>query len=181
MNGVKFMDALTNAAGQLGQQLISMATNQLINNLFSNLMGGLGGGMGGFTPNTTFGNFLKGIPGFATGTNSAPPGFAWVGEKGPELVKFGGGEQVVPNDILRSMSNRSVSGPRVPSIPQGGAANQNVRVTSDVRVSVDDNGNMRAFVRSQAAEVSEAQITGYDRELLPRRFRQIAQDPYAVG
>lgn len=181
LNGASAMDALSNATGRLAQQLISMATNQLINNLFSNLMGGLGGGMGGFTPNTTFGNFLKGIPGFATGTNSAPPGFAWVGEKGPELVKFGGGEQVVPNDILRSMSNRSVSGPRVPSIPQGGAANQNVRVTSDVRVSVDDNGNMRAFVRSQAAEVSEAQITGYDRELLPRRFRQIAQDPYAVG
>lgn len=178
MNGVKFMDALTNAAGQLGQQLISMATNQLINNLFSNLMGNLGGG---FTPNTTFGNFLKGIPGFATGTNSAPPGFAWVGEKGPELVKFGGGEQVVPNDILRSMSNRSVSGPRVPSIPQGGAANQNVRVTSDVRVTVDENGNLRAFVRGQASEVSEAQITGFNREILPRRFRQIAQDPYAVG
>lgn len=181
LNGASAMDALSNATGRLAQQLISMATNQLINNLFSNLMGGLGGGMGGFTPNTTFGNFLKGIPGFATGTNSAPPGFAWVGEKGPELVKFGGGEQVVPNDILRSMSNRSVSGPRVPSIPQGGAANQNVRVTSDVRVSVDDNGNMRAFVRSQAAEVSEAHITGYDRELLPRRLRQIAQDPYAVG
>ncbi len=33
--------------------------------------------------------------GYATGTESAAPGFALVGERGPELVFFGGGEQVV--------------------------------------------------------------------------------------
>ena len=178
MNGVSAMDALANAAGRLGQQLISIAANALINDLFKNLLGtGLGGLSGGGSDPWSG---LR-IPGFAKGTNSAPGGLAMVGENGPELLNIPKGAQVIPNDILRSMSNRSISGPRVPSIPQGGAANQNVRVTSDVRVSVDDNGNMRAFVRSQAAEVSEAQITGYDRELLPRRFRQIAQDPYAVG
>ncbi len=32
---------------------------------------------------------------FAKGTPSAPPGWAWVGEEGPELVKFRGGEQVM--------------------------------------------------------------------------------------
>ena len=178
MNGVSAMDALANAAVRLGQQLISIAANALINDLFKNLLGtGLGGLSGGGRDPWSG---LR-IPGFAKGTNSAPGGLAMVGENGPELLNIPKGAQVIPNDILRSMSNRSISGPRVPSIPQGGAANQNVRVTSDVRVSVDDNGNMRAFVRSQAAEVSEAQITGYDRELLPRRFRQIAQDPYAVG
>jgi SLT domain-containing protein len=34
--------------------------------------------------------------GYAYGTSSAAPGFAWVGERGPELVKFRGGEQVGP-------------------------------------------------------------------------------------
>ena len=34
------------------------------------------------------------VPGFATGVENAPPGYAMVGERGPELVYFGGGEQV---------------------------------------------------------------------------------------
>ena len=178
MNGVSAMDALANAAGRLGQQLISIAANALINDLFKNLLGtGLGGLSGGGSDPWSG---LR-IPGFAKGTNSAPGGLAMVGENGPELLNIPKGAQVIPNDILRSMSNRSIGGPRVPSIPQGGAANQNVRVTSDVRVTVDENGNLRAFVRGQASEVSEAQITGFNREILPRRFRQIAQDPYAVG
>jgi len=35
-----------------------------------------------------------GLPGFASGTRWAPPGLAWVGERGPELMRFRGGEQV---------------------------------------------------------------------------------------
>lgn len=34
--------------------------------------------------------------GYASGTMGAAPGWGWVGEKGPELVKFSGGEQVLP-------------------------------------------------------------------------------------
>jgi SLT domain-containing protein len=34
--------------------------------------------------------------GYALGTASASPGWAWVGERGPELVRFRGGEQVRP-------------------------------------------------------------------------------------
>lgn len=169
MNGVSATEALANAVGRLGQQLLDIALNQAINQLFSNLLGGgLFGGGGGFTPNTTMGNFAKGIPGFAKGTNSAPPGFAWVGEEGPELVKFAGGEQVVPNDILRSMSNRSVGGPRVPSIPQ--AANTNVGGMSvDVGVSVDNNGNLQAYVKSVSRQESANTVKAYDKSG-PMRF-----------
>lgn len=35
------------------------------------------------------------IFGYAKGTPKAPPGWAWVGERGPELVNFRGGEQVL--------------------------------------------------------------------------------------
>lgn len=35
------------------------------------------------------------IPGYAVGTKSAEEGFALVGENGPELVYFNGGEQVM--------------------------------------------------------------------------------------
>jgi len=34
--------------------------------------------------------------GYALGTAAAAPGWAWVGERGPELMRFRGGEQVIP-------------------------------------------------------------------------------------
>lgn len=47
-----------------------------------------------------------GIPGFATGTANAPRGLALVGERGPELVRFRGGERVYTN----SQSQRMMGG-----------------------------------------------------------------------
>ena len=41
------------------------------------------------------GNKIKDFFGFANGTNDAPRGLALVGEAGPELVRFNGGEQVI--------------------------------------------------------------------------------------
>lgn len=43
------------------------------------------------------------IPGYAVGTQSAAPGFALVGENGPELVYFNGGEQVVTAEETAAM------------------------------------------------------------------------------
>lgn len=39
------------------------------------------------------------IPGFAEGTQSAPSGWAWVGERGPELMNLRGGEAIMPHDM----------------------------------------------------------------------------------
>lgn len=68
------------------------------------LLSGLAGGGGGAG---IFSSVLSLIPGFASGTNSAPGGLAVVGERGPELVNLPRGSQVVPN-------NR-ISAPRMPS------------------------------------------------------------------
>ena len=38
------------------------------------------------------------VSGFATGTTNAPPGWAWVGEAGPELMKMRGGEQILNHE-----------------------------------------------------------------------------------
>lgn len=38
---------------------------------------------------------LSGVKGYATGTDGAERGWAWVGEEGPELVNFKGGETVL--------------------------------------------------------------------------------------
>lgn len=45
----------------------------------------------------------SGVPGYAVGTNNAAAGLAWVGEKGPELVRMRGGEQVYTNSQSMSM------------------------------------------------------------------------------
>lgn len=49
------------------------------------------------------GNLGK-IKGFASGTSGASSGWAWVGERGPELVKMRGGEQVIPNHVLKGFA-----------------------------------------------------------------------------
>ncbi|NCE63020.1 phage tail tape measure protein [Pseudoflavonifractor sp. 524-17] len=42
--------------------------------------------------------------GYAAGTQNAPPGWAWVGEDGPELMRMHGGEQVLPNRVSRQVA-----------------------------------------------------------------------------
>jgi SLT domain-containing protein len=48
---------------------------------------------------------LSGNKGYATGTISASPGLAMVGEKGRELVAFGGGERVFNNQETEGLLN----------------------------------------------------------------------------
>lgn len=47
---------------------------------------------------------------FASGTNSAPPGLALVGERGPELMVMGGGEQVIPAGPTAALMNGAMGG-----------------------------------------------------------------------
>lgn len=48
--------------------------------------------------------------GHALGTPSAPPGLAWVGERGPELMSFVGGERVWPHQQSMGMARRYAGG-----------------------------------------------------------------------
>ena len=43
--------------------------------------------------------------GYASGTNHATPGLHWVGERGPELLKFRGGEKVINNRQATTATN----------------------------------------------------------------------------
>ena len=52
---------------------------------------------------------IKKIFGFATGTNNAPKGLAIVGEQGPELVRFKGGEKVYNATNTQKMLNSAGS------------------------------------------------------------------------
>ena len=81
---------------------------------------------------------------------------AMVGERGPEAVYLPRGSQVVPNHRM----------------PEAGGV--------DVRVGVDNDGNLRAFVERTAGIVSARVTEEYDR-VLPDRFDQIRRDPMRRG
>ena len=64
------------------------------------------------------------LSGYATGTQDAEPGFALVGENGPELVFFEGGEQVMNAAETAALQRQSA----VSAIPAGGYGGEPVVV-----------------------------------------------------
>lgn len=73
--------------------------------------------------------------GYATGTQNAQPGWALVGEKGPELVNFTGGEQVLNNpDTMKQMQQYMSQG------AQGIAQNSQQSWTSALTSPLDQFG-----------------------------------------
>jgi hypothetical protein len=103
-----FADAADRSAGNVGESFKTMADATLAS--LDRLAGAIkGGGFLGILEGViglgiqlgsagVFGkSTAKRINGYATGTMSAARGLALVGERGPELVKFNGGERVFPN------------------------------------------------------------------------------------
>lgn len=111
MNGTSLWDSLGNAAmnvfDSIAERALKMASDGIWDMIFGSISGALGGGkfIGGSAgaPALKLG-FQTGIPGFATGTSSAPGGMAWVGERGPELVNLPRGSQVFPHQQSMTMA-----------------------------------------------------------------------------
>jgi phage-related tail protein len=85
---------------QVTQNLNAMPSSKTVT-VYTNFVTTGAGASGGINPGAS------GLPkvGHAAGTPSAPSGWAWVGEAGPELVKFRGGEQVLPNQVSMGFAN----------------------------------------------------------------------------
>lgn len=101
-----FADAAVNALDKIASKLLDSGLDMLFGGgstggygILGSLLG-LGGGGGGIDP-------WAGLRGYADGTASARAGVAMVGERGPELVRFRGGEQVVPNHVLGRAANNN--------------------------------------------------------------------------
>lgn len=130
IEGASAADILADSLKKIGNALINDVLNNIfkINNaggsggslisLFSGLFSG-GGGLGkNYFPPAP-------LPMYAAGTSSARSGMALVGEKGPELVRFKGGEQVVPNHQLAA----AMSAPSLPNIQAlGGGGGTSVKL-----------------------------------------------------
>ena len=48
--------------------------------------------------------YANGGRGYASGTANAVPGWSWVGEEGPELMRMHGGEQILPNHVSQEVA-----------------------------------------------------------------------------
>ena len=108
-------DAVVGYVQQLGSQLGAnfsrIATQAVVwgANFISGLISGIES-MAGNMENVIGGMFSNlgsdvhnalhnaGIPGFASGTSSAPGGISWVGERGPELMYIPRGAQIIPSN-----------------------------------------------------------------------------------
>ena len=56
--------------------------------------------------------------GFASGTPDAPPGWAWVGELGPELMRLRGGETILPASVSQDFALASREMQTLSSVPE---------------------------------------------------------------
>lgn len=123
--------------------------------LFSKLVGAIAGAGGG---GGSGGNVLAGVDvkKFASGTNYAPGGLAWVGEQGPELVNLPRGAQVFNAAISRRMA-------------QGGGDTMNINISID-------GANGDQHVISLVQQGVAAGLRAYDRTM-PDRVQQINANP----
>ena len=73
------------------------------------------------------------VEAFASGTDNAPPGWAWVGEEGPELIRMRGGETVLPAAVSRDFAALSAYREAAPAVaavssPAGGGSGAPITV-----------------------------------------------------
>lgn len=141
------------SARQAASRLLDSFARILANQAFTGLFGGLFGGGASLASGFSGGQ----VPGmYASGTSSAASGLAWVGERGPELVNFRGGEQVFDAQTSQRMA-------------QGGGQPMHITVQVD-GASGDDH------IVSLVQQGVRAGLGEYDRAL-PDRVRQVNNDP----
>ncbi|KND30079.1 replication protein [Streptomyces stelliscabiei] len=103
-----------------------------------------------------------GLKGYSKGTRGATPGWAWVGELGPELVRFGGGEEVLNHrDSLRAAGGMGV----LPGYAKG---------TSKAKIKAarkDLPGDLTGVTKALTASASE----------IKRAFDALTKDLRAAG
>jgi tape measure domain-containing protein len=106
-------------------------------------------GMNGFIP-SQWPSITFPTDGYATGTRSAAPGIRWVGERGPELMAFGGGEAVLNSLASLNLANR-LSGLTAPGLPAGieSAASKAPGGRDLGRVSIDVGGQTIELLADQ--------------------------------
>jgi hypothetical protein len=142
------LDTFAGGLGQVGNSLSSAASagggggggGGGIFGWLASLFGGGGGGGGSPMISQHF-------PGYANGTEGAPPGWAWVGERGPELMRMRGGETIRSHAASMAM----VRGPTGVHVTWGWEKDSDGNVTLAIKDVVAKEAP--AIARQQAAGV----------------------------
>jgi hypothetical protein len=163
--------SLSGGLGKLGSSLSQFPAAPMMGGagggggFLGNLLGGLGGGLSSAFSGTKAFSWLTKNPGsfiglYADGTESAPPGWAWVGEKGPELMKMRGGETIRSNQRSAEM-----------------AANQNGRFNPTFVFQTDARGSTmsRAEYEQIAREQSYAALAQFNGDQVRGGFGKTQQ------
>lgn len=138
------------------------------------LLGGIFGGAGKFAslpatgPVPTPRPFAKGGA-FSNSVLREPTGFNFSGGTGVMAEK--GEEAIMP--LTRDANGRLAVHAAGGGQSSGGG--QRVQVQSDVRVSIDENGNLQAFVQKEAAKITDAGLRSYDRQNVGRTAAALKQ------
>jgi phage-related tail protein len=97
------------------------------------------------------------MDGYASGTTNATPGYHLVGENGPELVNFRGGEQVITSAQTAAMLDRSGGGVNLTVSPvyqiSGTADPDSLRAVLD-----DNNDTLRDLILGVIQEAQEDSV-----------------------
>ncbi|WP_158077358.1 phage tail tape measure protein [Caenibacillus caldisaponilyticus] len=103
------------------------------------------------------------LQGYAKGTDNAPPGWAWVGEEGPELMWVPGGSKIIPHDLSMKIAKMW----QLPQLAVGGDV-----VRSGLAL-VGERG--RELMKLPAAGTAPLSVGGADiRQIIIRQDQQIA-------
>ena len=118
-------------------------------------------------PQGTTSDSLSKSAGYAIGTDYAAPGVHLVGENGPELVTFAGGERVFTNseteDIL-SRSGRSLernipaSLMNTPSVTYSDSENSQQRTEKTINLNINGQGNIKMDGSQSKEEIVEVMM-----------------------
>lgn len=129
VDGTKTAGQAFQAFGKVVIRAIEEAIVKLL--IVGPLMRGLQSGLGGLglgsllgAGGANSGRILVGneavLGGFASGTQSSPSGWHWVGENGPELMNMQPGAQVIPSDVSKQITGGTTAAVNV-SIDARGA------------------------------------------------------------
>ncbi len=160
---------------RLGVQLLKLAAQALLlgegplAGLFGTVGGGLFGGFGGGGGQLAGAMSGQFVGLFDRGGHIGAGQWGIAGEGGaPEVVT--GPARVTPMA-------------RLPLAASGrqGAESVAVDVRTTVDVSVNDKGELRAMAHTAAEKVSERKLRHYDRQVLPKRMKDISANPRKVG
>lgn len=172
--GATAFEALGTAGVNALNKIADKIADKTIDNFVSSLFGAAGNAGGGIIG--SIGKLFA-----AAGGGTFGPGWGIVGEEGPELIKVhaGGGVTVIPNQASKPfLPGFAAGGSLSPwgdvtrfQPAQGGGSQQAVQqVQVQVGVSVDEDGQLQAYVKSVSQNTAAAGLKQY------RTSQQMARD-----